>query len=244
MTLLKHCSKCANDYPANAEYWAVKNDKLLAVCKACRGAASIAWYANNKLKVAARKANLAEAQKEVLRAVARQRYAADPAKAIAATRVWQAVNQESVRQAALKWRENNKELAYQRNVEWLRQHPQATQQYNARATDTPEKRAYKSRLSLRWSRQNPDKANAIKAKRRAAKILRTPPWLTREHFKAIRAFYTQAQILSNATGRLHHVDHIIPLQGELVSGLHVPWNLQVLTAPANLSKSNKLMEIA
>lgn len=74
------------------------------------------------------------------------------------------------------------------------------------------------------------------AKRRVAKIQRTPLWADRE---AILALYVEAVRLSRETGVLHHVDHRIPLQGRLVSGLHVHQNLQILTASANSIKSNK-----
>jgi hypothetical protein len=73
------------------------------------------------------------------------------------------------------------------------------------------------------------------SKRRTARLNRTPHWAD---MKAIRAVYAEAQRLTRETGIAHHVDHIIPLQGELVSGLHVPNNLQLLTASENSKKHN------
>ena len=70
------------------------------------------------------------------------------------------------------------------------------------------------------------------AKYKAAKLQRIPPWVDREHLKAIREFY-------KACPQGQEVDHIIPLQGETVSGLHVRENLQYLTAEENGRKSNK-----
>lgn len=74
------------------------------------------------------------------------------------------------------------------------------------------------------------------AKRRAKKLLATPKWLTKTDWIKIKEIY-----LNCPEG--HHVDHIIPLQGKEVSGLHVPWNLQYLLAADNLSKSNKVYDI-
>lgn len=83
---------------------------------------------------------------------------------------------------------------------------------------------------------NPAKARAKIAKRRARRISATPDWLTDEQHQEILAYYEDAQ---NRAGDWH-VDHIIPLQGRNVSGLHVPWNLRVITAKANWSKGNRL----
>lgn len=239
-TPLKHCNKCQTDYPSTEEYWVTQHGKLQAICRACRSAAARAWYAANKLRVIARKANYTEVQKEQLRAAQRRRYALDPTKAIAATRAWQAAHPEAVKKTAREWYANNAARAYERNKEWHKRNPQATKRYNEQATNTPAKRAYKSLKSAMWAKKNPDKANALKAKRRASKMQRTPAWLTEAHFKAIRDIYMQASQLSKTTGVLHHVDHIVPLQGKIVSGLHVPWNLRVVTATVNLTKNNKL----
>jgi excisionase family DNA binding protein len=66
--------------------------------------------------------------------------------------------------------------------------------------------------------------------------MRRPPWANGE---AIRAVYERAKSITRETGVPHHVDHIIPLQGEYVSGLHVEANLQVVPAVDNIRKRNK-----
>ena len=87
-----------------------------------------------------------------------------------------------------------------------------------------------------WTADNKDKVAAMAASRRATVLQRTPKWA---NTKAIEAFYTKAQNLTEETGIEHNVDHVIPLRGELVSGLHVENNLQVIKATENFSKSNK-----
>ena len=80
------------------------------------------------------------------------------------------------------------------------------------------------------------------AKRRASKLNATPEWLTKEHHEQIKLVYAHAKECELLTGDKYHVDHIIPLQGKNVSGLHVPWNLQVLPADINIKKSNSYGE--
>lgn len=90
--------------------------------------------------------------------------------------------------------------------------------------------------SLLWARKNPAKACALTMKRIAAKLKRTPKWADLTKIKAV---YADAARLTMLTGTIHAVDHIIPLQGKLISGLHVHNNLQVITRSENSSKGNK-----
>jgi len=62
--------------------------------------------------------------------------------------------------------------------------------------------------------------------------------------KENESFYIKAKELEKINGIKYDVDHIIPLQGEVVSGLHVPWNLQILPASKNRRNSNKLIEVS
>jgi len=90
-----------------------------------------------------------------------------------------------------------------------------------------------------YAQANPGKINAISSKRRAARLQRTPNWLTVDDYHAIRTLYETAAALTKSTGIEHHVDHVIPLQGRTVSGFHCPNNLQILTQSENCSKNNK-----
>ena len=68
---------------------------------------------------------------------------------------------------------------------------------------------------------------------------RKPRWLSRAQKQKIKDIYWQADVLTHQTGVLHHVDHIVPLFGETVCGLHVPWNLTPIKYTENLSKGNR-----
>lgn len=91
----------------------------------------------------------------------------------------------------------------------------------------------------RYVKANPARYAAHAAKRRAMILQRTPPWLTEEQHTEIQVFYDEAARLTEETGIIYSVDHVVPLQGPNVSGLHVPWNLGILTKSDNSSKHNK-----
>jgi hypothetical protein len=79
---------------------------------------------------------------------------------------------------------------------------------------------------------------ALQVKRKAAKLQRTPAWLTDFDLLHIQCLYQVAAMRTRESGYEWHVDHVIPLQGKTVSGLHVPNNLRVIPATENIQKSN------
>lgn len=126
-------------------------------------------------------------------------------------------------------------------VERYRSNPEAAEKARLRRQANPE--AYRA-LQRAWFNKNPTKAraliNARKAKRRAAAAKAAPPWLTSAHHAEINGVYHFASVMSRITGTQYHVDHIVPLQGKGVCGLHAPWNLRAIPGRENQRKYNKL----
>ena len=87
-----------------------------------------------------------------------------------------------------------------------------------------------------WAQANPDKVNANIARRRADKLRATPAWA--DH-AAIAAIYAEAARLDAIAGPAH-VDHVIPLRGKTVCGLHN--NLRVITGDENMRKGNRVID--
>lgn len=116
----------------------------------------------------------------------------------------------------------------------------ATIKANAKACATPEGRARRNAVSLAWQKDNPEKCATKVMKRRAAKLQRVPSWAD---LKAIAWFYEEAARLTKLTGIKHEVDHIIPLRGRKVCGLHVEANLQILQKSPNASKGNRMPDL-
>lgn len=113
----------------------------------------------------------------------------------------------------------------------------------------PEYREQELTKDRQWRKENWDRVKTYKhksgamaafhaMKRHATKLNATPRWADLD---AIEVFYEEARRLTAETGIEHHVDHIYPLRGKTVCGLHVHTNLQILTATENKRKSNKLL---
>ena len=93
-----------------------------------------------------------------------------------------------------------------------------------------------------WKRNNVLQVRADTKARRRKHRLATPKWLSRRQKGEIRQLYQIAMTMTQTTGEQYVVDHIVPLRSEFVCGLHVPWNLRVITREENLAKSNQVVD--
>lgn len=96
-------------------------------------------------------------------------------------------------------------------------------------------RAKRRQHANNWHKRHRDKSSAAFYKYMAAKNNRMPAWADLD---AIRVFYEIARRVTKCTGIRFEVDHVIPLRGRTVSGLHVPTNLRVIPKSMNSKKSN------
>ena len=137
------------------------------------------------------------------------------------------------RESLRKWTEENKE----RRKEYSKQyHIKNKEKINERARKWVEENPDRQReRTARYHAENPEKATFRSRKRRDGLANRRPCWADEE---AIKAIYKQAADF-RAAGIDVEVDHIYPLQGEFVSGLHCAENLQIIPARENRSKQNR-----
>lgn len=101
------------------------------------------------------------------------------------------------------------------------------------------KKNNKKKAANAWQKRNKGSVNANTRKYQAAKLKRTPKWLSKEQHQMLKEIYQMAVDLEQVFPWKQHVDHIIPLQGKTISGLHVPWNLQIISAKDNMIKGNR-----
>lgn len=125
-------------------------------------------------------------------------------------------NKKKMNRASTKSKIKHREKVRRGQQQWREKNKKKIKVYNAR-----------------WERENQGKANARTARRRAALLTATPPWLTRSQHEEMQNIYR------DAIKKILTVDHIIPLKSETVCGLHVPWNLQLLSKSENCSKGNR-----
>lgn len=145
-------------------------------------------------------------------------------------------NAESIKNQTSEYRANNRESVLERNKEYYAANKDKQKAYyQDRYENNPELRVVNAERSRQWRRDNPDGVAAQCALRRARKLEATPAWADLE---AIAEVYKRCTELSESTGIKHQVDHIIPLNSDLVCGLHVESNLQILTADENNKKNN------
>ena len=236
MALGKWCPKCATT--KNREQFSVarsRSDGLQGFCKACCAIAVAKWAADNKERKALTDSAWKLENKERTAGKNAAWRAANKGRIRDVNAQWVLQNADRKRAQIAAWREKNKERVAATNIAWLnanRAHKHASEaRWRAANKETI------ARKSAKYKKENRDKLAAVWARYYAAKKNAVPVWA--DH-KYIAMFYEMAREESCRTGRAVHVDHIVPLQGATVSGLHCEHNLQLLFADENRSKGNRL----
>jgi hypothetical protein len=144
---------------------------------------------------------------------------------------------ENAKQLKKEWYERNKELTKERARAWALANPEKKKESvdKWRNNNLEQHKA----TNRKWNKNNKPLKASLECKRRSAQLQRTPSWDPDAHL--ITAKYQLAAMLTKASGIGYHVDHIIPLQGKNVSGLHVFSNLRVIPGSDNAKKHNKFV---
>ncbi len=196
-------------------------DGLQTMCKLCKKE----YKVSNREKIAVKDKEYYLANKDNLFEYQRTYRKQNKEKVLEYEKNYREINKERISCRTKKYYEDNKEVVAIRTKNFYL--------LNTKKFSDRNKKHYEENKSVYYARAS---------KRRAMKSKAVPKWLTEDEHQEIKDLYEIARMFKLYTGQEYHVDHIVPLQGKNVCGLHVPWNLQVIPAKENLSKSNKLQE--
>lgn len=251
----KTCSRCgaSKDISGFGKRKA-NRDGLRGVCRECENVGYKAYYTANAEKMRKKSATYRSNNPEKVYEANKKWKASNPERARENDRRWRADNPAKVSAISARRYAKDPESFKKRASAYYAAHRPAMAAANKAWSENNRER--QREIRRRWEVRNPEKARAASAawasknrarllaynRTRAASLLNaTPGWLTKDDREAIVSIYETRARTTTETGTLHHVDHIVPLRGETVCGLHVPWNLQVIPATENVRKHNKLV---
>jgi Zn ribbon nucleic-acid-binding protein len=207
-------------------------------CVACNKINAKQWKKNNKEKVAEHCKTYYQKNATGLNEKAKNYHKDNKAKIIAQKKKYRLENCDAEKQRGKNWRALNADKKRDADIAWRSQNLQKVRAYREKwRKENPEAEIQSKR---NWLQQNRAYSRASAARYRAQKKDAAPPWAD---MKKIQQIYNECLNISMETSILHHVDHIVPLRNPKVCGLHVPWNLQIITARDNQKKGNKMPPI-
>lgn len=149
-------------------------------------------------------------------------------------------NKEKWKPKSRQYKKDNKEKYAEYSRKWRKKNPErAKEVFNKWAKENPDKVKQNNR---NWAIKYKAKACEKSNRRYAKKLQAMPNWLDKKQLDEIKKIYEESARQTEETGVEYNVDHIIPLQSDLVCGLHVPWNLRIITKSENVKKGNKLID--
>lgn len=206
------------------------------VCTRCKVDQPLSEFSPNKTGKYGKQSRC----KACYREIRMESYRKDPAKDQAMSRRWKLNNPERNSQIMREWRDANVEHRKAYAAEQYRRDPERGRDAAKAWRDANPGKSLES--VMRWVMLNPVHSRGLKRSSHAMSASGrglqrfTPAWADKS---AINKIYIEAVRMTRETGRMHHVDHIIPINGKTVSGLHWEGNLQILLKEENLTKGTK-----
>lgn len=197
-------------------------------CTACLAERAARHYAKNRDAILARKRETSTDRREYLRDYRKRSQAM--------RRTWYQENRQRLLSAAAEYRRKNPDRIADYRRWYAAKHPD-----RLRLASLQWRSQNKEHLKVYMREYRAENAALFAqhaARRRARNVLAEPAWLSDSEKRRIALIYQLSRTKSQWTGVPHEVDHVVPLAGEDVCGLHVPWNLKVIPAADNRAKCN------